>query len=562
MIRVPGDNPTTVSFVQKGNDTNAGRIASEQISKSAREEVIARNEFDNANYRLEKATEALRASEIAYQEAVAKSAWNTDEVRKSYNNALAGFREADRNAEIAAEKLAVAKSALAGLRSVAKAGISNGEELKAAVKNAKTADDRKACVDAAEKLKLMFFLPKGWKAEADKSVAKSTHTSAERASFADAEKQALAIKDNRPHLAMEILNNIADAYAAEAGQAKQAGDIALFQRLAAEGGRVRGLVLQIRQEGFDNKFPVQDVKDIAELPLEVVGKREFSTERRSNLAEEGKAMPDGSYPIVTAGDLKNAIQSYGRAADKDAVKAHIVARAEALGATDLLPEGWVSTKKSITKEVVMPDAKILVICPSCGGDDSANCPMCGGASLVSPEAHDAAWGMSDEDSSENPFLTKSLLTRDFEKSAAYQNYIFTKGGAGSGEGPGHPFRGNQHTGGISASGRLIHEREGHRVTMKRYEEGAAAHKSAAEAQKTIARGHESQGRFAKAAEAMRAAADHHKMAAGFHEGIAGIHAKVHGDEAARSEHRGEAAKQRVYQGRANAEADRLEAMAA
>ena len=212
----------------------------------------------------------------------------------------------------------------------------------------------------------------------------------------------------------------------------------------------------------------------------------------------------------------------------------------------------------------MPDAKILVICPSCGGEDSDACPMCGGTSLVSPEAHDDAWGMGEDSSegAENPFLTKSLLTRDFEKSAAYQNYIFTKGGEGSGEREGHPFRGNQHTGGINAGGRLIHEREGHKVTMKRYQEGAGAHKSAAEAQKTIARGHESQGRFAKAAEAMRSAADHHKMAAGFHEGIAGIHQKVHGDEAARSASRGEAAKQRVYQGRANDEAARLEAMAA
>lgn len=562
MIRVPGDNPMTVSFVQKGVEKENGRIASEQVAKAASAEVIARTEFENAHYRLTKATEALSATEIAYHEAVAKSAWNKEQVRSSYNNALAGFRDADKTAEIAAEKFALAKAALAGLRLVAKAEISNGEELKAAVKNAKTPEDRKACVVAAEKMKLLFFLPKGWKAEADK-MQKSTFSPAERTAFVEAEKKALSIKDKEPHVAMEILNNIADALATEAGQAKQSGDMLTFQRLAAEGGRVRGLAIRIRQEGFDNKFPVQDVKDIATLPLEVVGKREFSDTKRENLAEKGNAMPDGSFPVVTVADLKNAIGSIGRAKDYDAVKAFLIRRAGELKATDALPEAWVSTKKSIMKEVIMPDAKILVICPECGGDGPMGCPCCGGEKLVPQEAHDEAMGYGEMMmKSANPFSTKSLLTRDFEKSAGYQNYIFTKGGPGSGAQPGHTFNGNQHTGGMSSGGRLVHEREGHKVTMKRYTEGTTAHKSAAEAQKTIARGHESQGRFGKAAEAMRSAAEHHKMAAGFHEGIAGLHGKVHGDEAARSEHRGEAAKQRVYAGRANDDAARLEAMAA
>jgi len=491
MIKVPSTNPTTVSFVQKGVDKNAGRIASEQITKAATAEVVARTEFENANYRLTKATEALSASEIAYQEAVAKSSWNKETVRAAYNNTLVGFREADRNAEIAAEKFAKAKAALAGLREVAKAEISNGEELKAAVKNAKTPADRKACVDAAERLKLVFFLPKGWKAEADKM-----QKAVDRASLLDAEKQALAVKDTDPAKAMEILNNIADQYAVEAGKAREAGDIPRHSALALEGGRVRGLATQIRQEGFDNKYPVQDIKDIPNLP-------------------------------------------------------------------------FANTNKSIRKEVVMPDAKILVICPSCGGDDNdaPSCPMCGGSMLVSPQTANAAWDDSSDSSDDGSapgmqFTTKALLTRDFEKSFGFQNYIFSKGGPGSGEHPGHPFRGNQHTGGIKVNGRYIHEREGHKVTTARYNEGVKAHETAAEAMKAIARGHESQGRYAKAAEAMRAASDHHKMAAGFHEGLSGIHERVHGDAVAHDTERGLAAQQRVYQTRASAEADRLSALAA
>lgn len=66
----------------------------------------------------------------------------------------------------------------------------------------------------------------------------------------------------------------------------------------------------------------------------------FTTESRRNLAERGLAMPDGSYPIRNVSDLKNAIQSYGRAKNKDAVKAWIKKRAKALNAESLLPEDW------------------------------------------------------------------------------------------------------------------------------------------------------------------------------------------------------------------------------
>lgn len=69
---------------------------------------------------------------------------------------------------------------------------------------------------------------------------------------------------------------------------------------------------------------------------------EFSTDSRHELAKKGLAMPDGSYPIRNVSDLKNAIQSYGRAKNKDAVKAWIKKRARVLGAEDLLPDDWKS----------------------------------------------------------------------------------------------------------------------------------------------------------------------------------------------------------------------------
>ena len=68
----------------------------------------------------------------------------------------------------------------------------------------------------------------------------------------------------------------------------------------------------------------------------------FSPERREELAKEGIALPDGSYPIENERDLKNAIWAFGRAKPekKDEVKAHIIKRAEALGKSDMVPEIW------------------------------------------------------------------------------------------------------------------------------------------------------------------------------------------------------------------------------
>lgn len=71
-----------------------------------------------------------------------------------------------------------------------------------------------------------------------------------------------------------------------------------------------------------------------------VEKREFTDAERKNMAEAGQALPDGSYPIKTVGDLKNAIQSFGRAKDPAKVKSHIIARAKALGKETLIPEAW------------------------------------------------------------------------------------------------------------------------------------------------------------------------------------------------------------------------------
>lgn len=52
------------------------------------------------------------------------------------------------------------------------------------------------------------------------------------------------------------------------------------------------------------------------------------------------APPDGSFPIRNREDLQDAIQSYGRAKDKDEGKRWIRRRAKELNAEGELPEDW------------------------------------------------------------------------------------------------------------------------------------------------------------------------------------------------------------------------------
>jgi hypothetical protein len=74
--------------------------------------------------------------------------------------------------------------------------------------------------------------------------------------------------------------------------------------------------------------------------MDFVQKREFSDEKRKELADKGHAMQDGSFPIENITDLHNAIQSVGRSSNYAKAKAHIIARAKDLEATNILPEDW------------------------------------------------------------------------------------------------------------------------------------------------------------------------------------------------------------------------------
>jgi hypothetical protein len=84
--------------------------------------------------------------------------------------------------------------------------------------------------------------------------------------------------------------------------------------------------------------------NVAKVKEDYAIKRERTMETRRRLSESGQAMPDGSYPIVTVEDLRNAIQAFGRASNPAATKEHIMRRARALGRADLIPENWAGEK--------------------------------------------------------------------------------------------------------------------------------------------------------------------------------------------------------------------------
>jgi len=82
---------------------------------------------------------------------------------------------------------------------------------------------------------------------------------------------------------------------------------------------------------------VIDMKNLQTFE-DFVNEREYSEEERTEMADKGEALPDGSYPIADKADLENAIKAYGRAKNQSAAAKHIAKRAKALGLEDMIPD--------------------------------------------------------------------------------------------------------------------------------------------------------------------------------------------------------------------------------
>ena len=93
--------------------------------------------------------------------------------------------------------------------------------------------------------------------------------------------------------------------------------------------------------GYD-RYEQDESEAIEAEAAEIAMKRAFPEEKRLELAKEGMALPDGSFPIVGESDLRNAIQAFSRAEDKDAAKKHMMKRAAALKLENIIPLNWLA----------------------------------------------------------------------------------------------------------------------------------------------------------------------------------------------------------------------------
>jgi hypothetical protein len=108
--------------------------------------------------------------------------------------------------------------------------------------------------------------------------------------------------------------------------------------LAAKKLELAAKVKKVKEDADqDIDYMIQMFDENPENEMAVISRRV-----RERLAGEGKALPDGSFPIRNAGDLKNAIRAYGRAkpGNRGKVKRHIMKRAIGLGKEELIPENW------------------------------------------------------------------------------------------------------------------------------------------------------------------------------------------------------------------------------
>lgn len=80
--------------------------------------------------------------------------------------------------------------------------------------------------------------------------------------------------------------------------------------------------------------------------------RDVSQQERDDLKDEGKALDDGSFPIANEEDLRNAIQSVGRAKDPEKAKRHIKKRAKDLDAEGLIPDDWAVVTEEFSGDAV------------------------------------------------------------------------------------------------------------------------------------------------------------------------------------------------------------------
>ena len=151
-------------------------------------------------------------------------------------------------------------------------------------------------------------------------------------------------------------------------------------------------VMAVKAEELSNKMrkAKKDMEDESDYMLHGVDDGDASSELaviprklRKKLAEQGKALPNGSFPIRNVSDLRNAVQAYGRAkvGSRALVRRHIVKRAKALNRPDLVPQDWKEAsldeipQEGITASTDNPcwDGYVMVGMKTVDGKEVPNC---------------------------------------------------------------------------------------------------------------------------------------------------------------------------------------------
>lgn len=138
-----------------------------------------------------------------------------------------------------------------------------------------------------------------------------------------------------------------------------------------------------------------------------VTKRDFTQAERDAAASNHDAMADGSFPIKNTSDLANAIRLAGNAKNPDAARAHIKARAKALGASDKIPETWSKSAVDEIEKLIAHDTdQMVAIAPEAFGKHATDIEKAQTALRTSLISIEADVSKSTDDKSQ--LITKSL----------------------------------------------------------------------------------------------------------------------------------------------------------
>ena len=130
----------------------------------------------------------------------------------------------------------------------------------------------------------------------------------------------------------------------DAAPALTSAQVARFVTCNDCGGGSVAVVASVSQEPYWRAFhPLLHGTETAMLIDDVATERAskfLDPDFRRQMAKRGLALADGSYIVESRDDLQRCLRTISKAPDKEAVRNHLIARANDLGAHDVMPSSW------------------------------------------------------------------------------------------------------------------------------------------------------------------------------------------------------------------------------